>query len=178
MAERSELEMLRGISGKMRLYNKVDETNTNAKPLAIGVFGPPCAGQSFAVREIAETIFDKDAWQEFNLSQFNDIADFNGALHQVHDAVLKGLTPVVFWDEFDSQNFHWLRYLLAPLQDGKFQGGPVTHGVGRSAFVFAGGTSWRFEDFGHVSKQKEKRKQRLLKVPYFFSKAGSTPITT
>lgn len=169
-AERSEVEMLRGISGRMRAYKKANETKTDAKPLAIGVFGPPGAGKSFAVREIAEKVFGETAWKEFNLSQFNDIRDFNGALHQVRDEVLKGRTPVVFWDEFDSREFHWLRYLLAPLQDGRFQDGPVTHGVGRSVFVFAGGTSWRYADFGEPRDGVDSRELQLAKVPDFKSR--------
>jgi len=48
-------------------------------------------------------------------------AYLNGAFHQVRDLALSGRTPVVFWDEFDSRELLWLQYLLAPMQDGRFQ---------------------------------------------------------
>ena len=50
---------------------------------------------------------------EFNLSQFDSAEDLIGAFHQVRDRVLQGFIPVVFRDEFDSQNLKWLRSLLA-----------------------------------------------------------------
>ena len=100
-------------------------------------------------KQIAFEILGKDApLLEFNLSQFSDPVDLIGAFHQVRDTVLGGRTPVVFWDEFDSQNLKWLQYLLAPMQDGKFQSGQLTHTLGKSVFVFAGATSWDFEHFG------------------------------
>jgi len=58
--------------------------------------------------------------------------------------------PLVFWDEFDC-DFHgtygWLRYFLAPMQDGKFTQGQTTHSVGNAVFVFAGGTSYDVQTF-------------------------------
>ncbi|TAK13407.1 MAG: hypothetical protein EPO35_10400, partial [Acidobacteria bacterium] len=56
--------------------------------------------------------------------------------------------PVVFWDEFDSRSYWWLQFLLAPMQDGRFQEGQITHPIGRCVFVFAGATSYTFENFG------------------------------
>jgi hypothetical protein len=68
--------------------------------------------------------------------------------HQVRDKVLQGKLLVVFWDEFDARDLAWLQYLLAPMQDGTFQEGQITHPIGKCVFVFAGGTRSRFEDFG------------------------------
>ncbi len=42
----------------------------------------------------------------------------------------------------------WLQYLLAPMQDGRFQDKQLNHAVGKCVFIFAGGTSPSFEDFG------------------------------
>jgi len=82
------------------------------------------------------------------------------AFHRVRDAALGGVTPVVFWDEFDSQHYKWLQYLLAPMQDGAFQEGQITHPIGKCVFIFAGGTSPTIEEFG-VAEPKEPRAEEL-----------------
>jgi hypothetical protein len=44
----------------------------------------------------------------------------------------------------------WLRYFLAPIQDGTFQEGQITHPLGRAIFVFARGTSITMEAFSQA----------------------------
>lgn len=145
-ADRDEIEALRNIQ---RLMQEYENSQTETKPLSIAVFGPPGAGKSFGIRQIAETALrGKKSFLEFNLSQFEDGSDLIGAFHQVRDKVLEGGTPIVFWDEFDSQNYRWLQYLLAPMQDGKFQEGQITHPVGKCIFVFAGATCYDLQNFG------------------------------
>jgi hypothetical protein len=149
--DRSEIESLRTLETLITAYNAV---KVQKKPLSIGVFGPPGAGKSFAVKVLAEAILGKEApFIEFNLSQFKGPEELIGAFHRIRDAALKEVTPVAFWDEFDSQNYKWLQYLLAPMQDGSFQEGQITHPIGKCIFIFAGGTSPVMECFGVAKPQ-------------------------
>jgi hypothetical protein len=143
--DRSDIEALRSIKQLMLAYRE----KPSKQPLSIAVFGAPGSGKSFGLTQIAKGIFgEKAPILTFNLSQFASPVDLYGAYHQVRDKALAGDTPVVFWDEFDSGEYKWLQYLLAPMQDGVFQEGQLTHSIGRSVFIFAGGTSYDYEHFG------------------------------
>ncbi len=173
-ADRSDMEMLRALRRQLTAY--AHSSKPGSKPLSLGVFGAPGAGKSFGVKQLAAGIFggagakDYRGWLEFNLSQFNDVRDLLGAFHQVRDLVLQGTVPVVFWDEFDTGNYKWLQYLLAPMQDGRFQAGQVTHTLGKSVFVFAGGTAWTFEAFGEFKSAESASAFALAKGPDFKSR--------
>ncbi|MEZ6056866.1 MAG: AAA family ATPase [Planctomycetaceae bacterium] len=143
--DRFEMESLRTLQ---RLLSHFQRDKKATKPLSIAAFGPPGSGKSFGVKQLATALFDDPKLLEFNLSQFEDASALNGLFHQIRDEVLRGKLPVVFWDEFDSRELKWLQYLLAPMQDGTFQEGQITHPIGKCVFVFAGGTRHRFEDFG------------------------------
>ena len=175
-ADRREIESLRTFAQVIRRYEKMDK---GKKPLSIGVFGPPGAGKSFAVRELSFALVQNIAWLEFNLSQFSSSGDLNGAFHQIRDQVLQHKIPVAFFDEFDSKKYDWLQYLLAPMQDGKFQDGQLTHTLGKCIFVFAGGTSPTFETFGPPSSWKWQWRPRHIEISglpkALISRAGSMP---
>ena len=172
-ADRAEIETLRSLRRILVAYR---DTSAGRKPLSLGVFGAPGSGKSFGVEQLAVGVFGEpgapryDGWLEFNLSQFDDASDLAGALHQVRDRRLQGVVPVVFFDEFDSQQYRWLRHLLAPMQDGRFQQGTSTHTIGKCVFVFAGGTSHTFEAFGESDSPEAKRHFVLAKGPDFKSR--------
>jgi hypothetical protein len=79
--------------------------------------------------------------------------------------------PLVFWDEFDTpldgEPLGWLRYFLAPMQDGAFRQGQVTHPIGRALFVFAGGTAASIAGFGRDLTAEQ---LRAAKQPDFASR--------
>jgi hypothetical protein len=146
--DRTEIESYRSIKNLMEEYISSKEV---PRPLSIAVFGTPGSGKSFGVTEIAKTIApNKIEKLDFNLSQFRDIENLAEAFHKVRDLVLQKKIPLVFFDEFDSfyeGRLGWLKYLLAPMQDGEFRDGDSVHPIGKAIFVFAGGTSSTYQDF-------------------------------
>jgi len=167
--DRREIEGYRSIRAVLAEYC----SRPQKRPISVAVFGPPGAGKSFGVKQVAKSIYpnNPDAVETvtFNLSQFHDADELIGAFHQVRDLGLSGKMPLVFWDEFDSalggQDLGWLRYLLAPMQDGTFQEGQITHPIGQAIFVFAGGTCSTMEEFGRVAAT-----QKAAKAPDFVSR--------
>ena len=167
--DRQEIESFRAICTLVDEYLKQDRPK---RPLSIGVFGSPGSGKSFGITQVANSLAPgKIEKLEFNLSQMISSGELPDALHQVRDVVLEGKIPLVFWDEFDSplggNELGWLRYFLAPMQDGAFREGQITHPIGRSIFVFAGGTSHTMAGFGQGLSEDE---ARGAKVPDFASR--------
>jgi hypothetical protein len=166
--DRREIEALRTIASLISQYCQLPQQ----RPLNISVFGPPGSGKSFGVKQIAKSARPGEIESiTFNISQFQHPDELLDALHQVRDIGLSGKIPLVFWDEFDTpldgKPLGWLRYFLAPMQDGSFQEGQIVHPIGRAIFVFAGGTSHRMEEFG---KGLDEGEQRAAKLPDFISR--------
>jgi len=147
--DRGEIEAYQAIRNLMHEYM---EKRSVPRPLSIAVFGPPGSGKSFGVSQVAATV-DPDAVEKitFNVAQFTSPDDLVKAFHIVRDIALAGKVPLVFFDEFDAAfegaQLGWLKYFLAPMQDGEFKDGERVHPIGKAIFVFAGGTAESFRQF-------------------------------
>jgi len=165
--DRVEIEALRGMAQIMSQYVRQYQTGERLeRPLSLAVFGPPGAGKSFVVKQIAKKLLPGvSRTLEYNLSQFESAADLPPAFHEVRDAVLEQQLPLVFWDEFDTplegRPLGWLRHFLAPMQDGQFREGPAFHPLGPSVFVFAGGTAATLDEFSGGAAVPEPREAKL-----------------
>jgi len=160
--DRREIEQL---SAVRQLIEEFLDNPRPPRPLCFAVFGPPGSGKSFSVKQIVKSLGRQDlAAVTFNISQFENYQDLVAGLHKVRDMVLSGLVPFVFFDEFDSafgKPLGWLKYFLAPMQDGEFKDGEAIHPVGKAIFVFAGGTKSNFSDFvNNVSGSSEEAQDR------------------
>ena len=168
--DRDEIESMRAVRGIVSEYTRQWRAGARLEwPLSVAVFGPPGAGKSFAVKQMARALLPGLMKElEFNLSQFDDEGELAPALHQVRDAVLQQYLPLVFWDEFDTAlrgvPLGWLRHFLAPMQDGAFLQNGSFHPIGPAIFVFAGGTAATLAEFvaGDEAQAKQAKKPDFL----------------
>jgi hypothetical protein len=151
--DRREIENYRALYSLLHDYIALPAA---PRPLSVAVFGPPGAGKSFGVKMVAKALGDLGGKRPidpitFNLSQYQKADDLADAFHLVRDRVLGGKIPLVFFDEFDTsldgKALGWLRYFLAPMQDGEFLDRGTPHPVGQAIFVFAGGTCGSYAEF-------------------------------
>lgn len=168
--DRHEIEAFREIRA---LVSEYAGRRRESQPMSIAVFGAPGSGKSFGVKQVATAVIPPSelAIMTFNVAELDSPHDLVAALHQVRDAGLRGKLPLVFWDEFDTafegQPRGWLRHFLAPMQDGEFREGQLVHPIGRSVFVFAGGTAATLEEFQSAGDQAA---FRAAKGPDFVSR--------
>jgi hypothetical protein len=177
--DRGEMENYRSLHTLLRDYLG---TTAPPRPLSFAVFGPPGAGKSFGVKEVAASLKGQPGCREvkdltFNLSLYQTPEELAGAFHLVRDEVLEGKVPLVFFDEFDTalncEPLGWLRHFLAPMQDGKFLDRGAPHPIGQAIFVFAGGTCDTYREFSaHPGMDATAFKQ--CKGPDFLSRLRAT----
>lgn len=180
VVDRDEIEGYRSIYQLLRDYLETKRE----KPISIAVFGPPGSGKSFGVREVAQEVLkvtgtDVKSGAEplvFNLAQFSEPDQLASAFLRIGSEGSGGEVPLAFFDEFDSSlagvELGWLRYFLAPMQDGEFfyQG---RQQIGRAILVFAGGTSPSFRSFSRENAnitEKDKYGFVQAKGPDFISR--------
>jgi len=151
-ADRQEIERYSVIAS---LVSKYIETSSWRRPLCLAVFGPPGCGKSFGISQVANSITALKPESRliplpFNLSQMRSVDSLAQAFHQVRNRGLAGDMPLVLLDEFDSglngEEFGWLKYLLAPMQDGQFLDGDEILHLPRCVIVCIGGQNRDFKE--------------------------------
>ncbi|OJJ96695.1 hypothetical protein ASPACDRAFT_63586 [Aspergillus aculeatus ATCC 16872] len=86
----------------------------------------------------------------YNLSQFLDYSNLVVAFQKVRDKIVSDQVPIVYFDEFDTTlggELGWLKYFLAPMQDGTFFDHGDNRPIGKAIFIFIGGTAHTYEAF-------------------------------
>lgn len=161
LVDRHEVEDYLFLQRLLRDYHADGNRKT---PLSIAVFGQPGGGKSFGVKQLVQEmsdgsqIFSKEEIT-INLSQLLSLDELCHDFHRVRDACLRGPIPLVFIDEFDAslggQAFGWLKYFLAPMQDGAFVQAGKTYHFGKAIFVFAGGINHTFSEFNERTRSHE-----------------------
>jgi hypothetical protein len=196
VVERNEIEGIRSIRNLVQSYHEQSvHSHALVPPISVAVFGPPGSGKSFAVKQIVEDInrslHDSHSGLEtveYNMAQLRNVEELGDAITRASVINNEGKTPVIFFDEFDcpfgGNELGWLKYFLAPMQDGTFYGVRQTIKIGRAVFVFAGGIYHAFNafdpsaDMGHgASTRREfdevERRRRVFadqKGPDFVSR--------
>lgn len=173
------VSQVRHIVGLLEKYHADGEAK---RPLSIVVFGPPGSGKSTFVTMITEAVAGCKLVKTANLTQIAGTDELARIFENVPNPQAKdpaspradaAVTPVFFFDEFDAAldgaPLGWLRWFLAPMQDGVV----LAHGkeleVRKAVFMFAGGTAETLAEFNRRA-QLDPEAYRARKVPDFVSR--------
>ena len=169
VVHRSEIEGYRSIHDLIGSY--IREVNV-PRPLSIAVFGPPGSGKSFGVTEIAKSFKNANIRSiQYNLSQFRPGGDeLELAFLKIRGTTQGGEIPLVFFDEFDAEDFKFLVHFLEPMQDGRFKHGETYYEIGKAIFVFAGGICHNYEMFFEKIPKPDKGQPDTKKMHDFKSR--------
>lgn len=139
--DRHEIEGFRSVR---RLIAAYLQHPSPERPLSILVLGPPGAGKSFGLKQIAKEL--KVETITANMTELGE-KGLPGVFHDIRSRVLEGKQTLCFFDEFDARERRLIASFLAPMQDGAFREGAVVHPIGRAIFVFIGSTATTFASF-------------------------------
>jgi hypothetical protein len=143
VVEREPIEALSSIKNLLSAY--IRDIARDKKPISVAVFGPPGSGKGFTIKQIADVIDpEKKSLEilEYNVAQFRSPEDLGQALTRVTSVNNQGRTPLVIFDEFDcdleDKELGWLKFFLAPMQDGSFYGARDTIHFGAGDIALSG----------------------------------------
>jgi hypothetical protein len=172
--DREEIEGLQTIRRQIQNYRANEKIE---RPLSLAVFGQPGSGKSFAIKQLAEELLGRVAQLfEFNLTQFQKWEDLVLSFHQIRDAAAKRRMPFVFWDEFDTDDFKWLKHFLGPMQDAEFHSAGHAFPFGRGVFVFAGGVAYKMADFQEKVRTAHKGPDFVSRLHGYLNIKGPNPV--
>ena len=171
-----DLAEIEAYSAIKKLIRNYCETRPHSRPISIAVHGKPGSGKSFGIKEIATNILgSKVTFLEYNLSQFdeNNPSSLLIVFHDIQDSTMQGKIPIVFIDEYDTNDMKWVKHFLMPMQDGEFYEHNDRRKLGDCIFVFAGSSFDTLKQLSEKSldpKSENYDYYKTAKVPDFLSR--------
>lgn len=171
MVDYEEIEKYHSVAKIIDKYLKTPKWGT---PLSLAVFGFPGSGKSYAVKQVLRAVSPERKTEPltFNMAQFGSVEQLTEAFHKIQDRALASAeVPLVVFDEFDcsfGDSLGWLKYFLAPMQDGLFRGKSDDYRIGRSILVFSGGMASSLSVF--QKSLPDEQAQKAAKLPDFLSR--------